>query len=117
MQAAPPVRNSASVLREVPGYDNGGRAKANGITVQDRNQIYRVKTADRFYLLEGGHKQELDLGATISFRLEKHRAVVLLGKKEEVPRRGGRVKEQRLVRLRFSIPFPERPASQETPRV
>lgn len=69
--------------RFIPGYDNGQGAKSSGVTVRDRNQVYRVETADRFYLLEGGRKQELDLGATISFRLEKHRAIVRLGDKEK----------------------------------
>lgn len=69
--------------RFIPGYDNGGGAKSAGVSVKDRQQVYRVETVDRYYELEGGSREALEVGAEIAFRLEKGRAFVKLGDKEK----------------------------------
>lgn len=55
----------------------------HGINVRSRVQVYRVETADRFYLLEGTHHRELEPGSELDFRLEKGRARLSIGGKDK----------------------------------
>jgi len=55
----------------------------HGVNVTVRRQVYRVETAERFYLLEGGRKREFDPGTEIDFRLDKGKAFLVIHGKEK----------------------------------
>jgi hypothetical protein len=59
------------------GKSHGG----NSTTI--RKHVYRVETTTRLYELEGKKKDQLEIGGVIDFRIEKDRAYIQRGEKEE----------------------------------
>ena len=45
--------------------------------------VYKIDTADRIYELTGGRRGSLNVGEEVNFRIEKKKAYVLRGPKEQ----------------------------------
>jgi hypothetical protein len=75
--------HTTSQSRFIPGYAGGdGIVASPGVSVKYVNQIYRVETETKFYEIEGSRKAVLILGDSVNLRIEKGKAVVLIGGKE-----------------------------------
>jgi hypothetical protein len=73
----------AEQAHTTPVYTDPYGKTHSGVTAIRRLPVFRVETDTKFYEFEGKRKQELPLGDTIQFRLEKEWAYIQQGDKQQ----------------------------------
>ena len=68
---------TTGVYTDPQGKTHGGNSYTS------RRPIYRVETEKLFYELEGSRKEQLPIGAAVDFRIEKDKAYIQRGDKED----------------------------------
>jgi hypothetical protein len=77
------ANRTAEQARTLPVYTDPYGKTHGGMSIISRLPVFRIETETKFYEIEGRKKQQLALGDTIQFRLEKQWAYVQQGDKEQ----------------------------------
>jgi hypothetical protein len=68
---------TTGVYTDPQGKTHGGNSYSA------RRPVYRIETEKMFYELEGTKKEQLPIGGTVDFRIEKDKAYIQRGDKED----------------------------------
>jgi hypothetical protein len=77
------ANKTAEQAHTTPVYTDAYGKTHGGVSAIRRLPVYRIETDTKVYELEGRKKEEMSLGDTIQFRIEKEWAYVQQGDKEK----------------------------------